>query len=181
LKEYFFKYKPFLQFLAKFFLAYIVLTVLYQGYLRSFSGNTIDGITKFVANNTQRLLSLFDATSVEESQLQPQMALFYKQKYVARIIEGCNGISIIVLFIAFVIAFSGKVKTTFLFIIGGSLIIYVLNVVRIAILSILMYHYPEEEIFLHGVVFPLIIYGTVFILWVIWVNKFSKYATKNTQ
>jgi hypothetical protein len=30
--------------------------------------------------------------------------------------------------------------------------------------------------FLHGVLFPLFIYGVVFILWVIWVSKFSLYA-----
>ena len=26
--------------------------------------------------------------------------------------------------------------------------------------------------------FPLVIYGTVFILWIVWVNKFSYYARK---
>ena len=72
-------------------------------------------------------------------------------------------------------------KQTLFFILGGSLFIYVLNIFRIISLSVLMYYYPAQEHILHGVVFPLIIYGTVFILWVIWVNKFSKYATKVTK
>jgi hypothetical protein len=39
--------------------------------------------------------------------------------------------------------------------------------------------FPGQVSFLHGVLFPLFIYGVVFILWVIWVSKFSLYA-KNT-
>jgi exosortase family protein XrtF len=54
-----------------------------------------------------------------------------------------------------------------------------LNVIRIALIAIALYHYPEQEHLLHGVVFPLFIYGVVFLLWVIWVNKFSVYATQN--
>jgi len=88
---------------------------------------------------------------------------------------------VIILFISFVIAFSGKIKTTLLFILLGSFIIHVLNVFRIALLCILMYYFPKQQHLLHGVVFPLIIYGVVFILWIIWVNKFSKYATKTIK
>ena len=42
--------------------------------------------------------------------------------------------------------------------------IYILNIFRIILLSILMYYYPNLEHFFHGIVFPLIIYGAVFIL-----------------
>jgi exosortase family protein XrtF len=177
LKKYFIRYKPFLVFLGTFFLVYIVLTLLYQGYLDSFGENKIDSITKMVAGNTEGLLRLFDADTkvvLDESNL--FYKLFYQQKYLARIIEGCNAISVVILFISFVIAFSGKLKATLFFVFGGSVLIYVLNIVRIVFLTILMFRFPEQEPFLHGVVFPLFIYGVVFILWVIWVNKFSKYA-----
>jgi membrane protein CcdC involved in cytochrome C biogenesis len=46
---------------------------------------------------------------------------------------------------------------------------------RIAMLSVLMYHFPGQCLSC-GVLFPLFIYGVVFILWVIWVSKFSLYA-----
>jgi exosortase family protein XrtF len=78
-------------------------------------------------------------------------------------------------------SFSGKLKTTFFFVFGGSLLIYVLNVLRIAALSALIFYFPKQEPFLHGVLFPLYIYGVVFILWLIWVRKFSRYASKNTK
>jgi exosortase family protein XrtF len=166
-----------LLFLTKFFGVYLFLTFIYQSYLMR-SHSKVDDITVIVARNTIGVLNLFDVASIEESNKDHFIKLFYKQTYVARVIEGCNAMSIIVLFISFVIAFSGKIKQTVLFILLGSIIIYILNVLRIALLCVLMYHFPSQEPILHGVVFPLIIYGTVFILWIIWVNKFSKYATK---
>ena len=169
-------------FLASFFLTYFILTFLYQNYLSNFEGNKIDSITKMVGRNTEQVLLLFtNDSSVQESATHPYMKLFYNQQYVARIIEGCNAISVIVLFISFIVAFSGKLIPTLLYIFGGSLLIYVLNVIRIAALSVLIFYFPKQESILHGVIFPLSIYGIVFILWLIWVRKFSKYASKDTK
>jgi exosortase family protein XrtF len=177
-KKYFSLYKPFLIFLASFFFTYIILSFLYQKYLNTFDGNKTDAITKTVGLNTEQVLLVFvDNASVQESSSNPYMKLFYNQKYVARIIEGCNAISVIILFISFVIAFSGKLIPTTLFIFGGSLIIYVLNIFRIAALSVLIFHFPNQQSVLHEVVFPLTIYGVVFILWLFWIRKFSKYAS----
>lgn len=181
MKNYFIKYKPFLMFLGKFLLTYLVLTFFYQYYLSQFDAETfeVDGFTKIVAGQTERLLCFFNADAHVVPHLsQPSMNLIYNQKFVARIIEGCNALSVIILFISFVIAFTGKFKPTVLFILFGSLLIHFLNVARIAILSVLLFHFPKQQHILHGVVFPLFIYGVVFILWVIWVNKFSSYAKK---
>ncbi|WP_278019687.1 hypothetical protein [Flavobacterium ginsengisoli] len=50
------------------------------------------------------------------------------------------------------------------------------NILRIATLIVLSYNFPQYYRFLHGTFFPLVIYGYVFILWVFWINRFSKYA-----
>lgn len=180
MKEYYSQYKPFLVFLGKFFLTYLVLTVVYRLYLSRTCDDCIDGITKNVSVLTENFSNLigFKLSILTDHN---QYKISYENKIVARIVEGCNAISVIILFISFVIAFSGKLKQTVVFILGGSILIYILNIVRIALLSILMFHYPEQEHFLHGVIFPLLIYGIVFILWVFWVNKFSKYAAKNSK
>jgi len=88
---------------------------------------------------------------------------------VARVIEGCNSISIIILFIAF----SGPKRATIIYAIVGSFIIYLINILRIAFLTMMLYNYPNQQMVLHNLVFPAIIYGTTFLLWVIWVQKFS--------
>ena len=182
--KYWIQYRSFLLFLGKFTITYLALTFIYESYLDQFDDTTfeLDGITKLVAKQTEDLLLLFNADVSSELHVsQSGVKLFYNQKYVARIIEGCNALSVIILFISFVVAFAGKLKYTIPYIIGGSLFVYLLNIVRIAILIVAMYHFPNQQSFLHGVVFPLFIYGMVFGLWVIWVNKFSFYAKKPSK
>ncbi len=161
-----------------------MLTILYQSYLNRFdeSKNEIDTFTQIVASQTQTVLSWFDSQShIAPNLKEPSIKVIYHNKYVIRIIEGCNALSVIILFIAFLIAFTGKLKNTLLFAFLGSLLIHLLNIARIVLLAITLYHFPSSEHILHGVVFPLIIYGVVFLLWVIWVNKYSYHATEFTK
>ncbi|RVT74361.1 exosortase family protein XrtF [Flavobacterium sufflavum] len=177
MKKYLILYRPFLIFLAKFFLTYLVLSLIYQGYLSRFDEDSVDALTKFVAGNTEQLLALFNIDFyVREISKASYVMLYYNQQAIARMIEGCNAISVIILFVSFVVSFSGKLKPTLLFILGGSVFIYILNVIRIALLCSALYWFPLQETVLHEIVFPLFIYGAVFILWVVWVNKFSLYA-----
>lgn len=148
-------------------------------YLNSFDSKTFetDGMTKFVAYQTEDLLQIMGQEAYTVPHLkQACMKLFFNNKYIARVVEGCNAMSVMILFVAFVVAFKGKLRHTLLFIIAGIFIIHILNVLRIALLSMALFHYREYEHILHGVIFPLFIYGVVFGLWVIWVQKFSTYA-----
>lgn len=173
------QYKPFLLFLGKFFLSYIVLTFLYRGYLSHFNNN-IDCFTSNVTFLTDKLLKLFnfDVYFVKDVS-NSQVKVYLNQVYNSRIIEGCNAISVIILFISFIVAFSGRFLATTIYILIGSVLIYLLNVVRIAILTILFAKFPQYEHFLHGVLFPAIIYGIVFLLWIYWVKNYSHYASKS--
>jgi exosortase family protein XrtF len=184
LRRYLNRYKPFLLFLAKFFFTYLILTIAYQFYLSRFdeARYEVDDLTHAVATQSITSLKLFGSDAHAEPHLsQPCIRLVYNGEYVARIIEGCNAISVMILFAAFVVAFSGKWKNTALFILGGCVLIHILNVARIALLCSAIYHFPAQEHFLHGVIFPLFIYSVVFMLWVIWVNKFSDYARRTSE
>lgn len=184
MKKYLIRYKPFLLFLGKFLLTYLLLTIVYENYLSQFDTSKfeVDGFTQLVAKQTKNTMLLLNLdANITPNTKEPAVNLFYNHRHMARIIEGCNGLSVIILFTSFVVAFSGKTRTTILFIISGGLLVYVLNVFRIALLSILLYYFPASESVLHGVLFPLFIYGVVFLLWIIWVNKFSKYAAKNIE
>ncbi len=179
MKKYLLDYKPFLLFLAKFFVAYLVLTFAYQSYLSNFDAkkNEVDGFTKIVAIHTVHVLTIIDKNSFTMKNIkEPSINLFFHNKWVARIIEGCNALSVIILFVSFVFAFKGKFFKTILFILAGGLTIYFFNIIRIALLSIAVFYYPKTQDFLHNIFFPLFIYGVVFLLWIFWVNKFSFYA-----
>ena len=183
MKKYFQIYRPFFIFLSKFFSVYAGLTFLYQWYLNQFDhliAFEVDGFTQIVAHQVQRILLFLNYDcQLQMHEHQASIKLILNQVFVSRIVEGCNALSVIILFVAFVVAFSGKWIQTIAFILFGSILIHIMNVLRIAILSIALYYHPDYESLLHGVIFPLIIYGFVFVLWVIWVNKFSYYAQKN--
>lgn len=183
LKKYFQLYRPFFIFLIKFFSVYAGLTFLYQGYLNQFEhaiAFEVDGFTQIVAHQVQWVLLFLNYDcQLQLHEHQASIKLILNEVFVSRIVEGCNALSVIILFVAFVVAFSGKWLQTIGFLLLGSILIHIMNVLRIAVLSIALYYHPGQESLLHGVIFPLIIYGFVFGLWVIWVNKFSKYAQKN--
>ena len=177
--ETFKQYKPFFLFLAKFFLVYALLTLVYQTYLNQFNEAAfeVDGFTQSVAAQTKWFTDLLGfQTQIEPHELQPSVKFILNGHYVARVVEGCNALSVIILFTAFVVAFRGKWTTMAWFILSGAIAIHVMNVVRIGSLSIALLYYPQHEHILHGVLFPAAIYGFVFLLWVVWVNKFSSLA-----
>ena len=183
LKEYIIQFKPFLVFLVKFALSYLILALVYQSYLNQFDEKAfeVDGFTKLVANHVKKILTIFDNHSYIKTNLQDiSVKLYYHDEWVSRIVEGCNGLSVIILFISFVFAFTGKIKQTIVFIFTGSLLIYLFNVIRIVLLCTAIFHFPKYEPILHGVIFPLFIYGIVFILWIIWINNYSSYAKKTS-
>jgi exosortase family protein XrtF len=147
----------------------------------SFTGNYYpDFITNLVARQSSELISSFGyEAEVMPHDTETSMKLYINQTYLARIVEGCNAVSIIILFIAFIISFSEKLKKTVLFLFAGGILIYAINILRIAILAIAIYKYPEYTDTLHGVVFPAIIYGMVFFLWMIWVRMLPKTTSGN--
>lgn len=166
-------------FLAKFFGTYLLLFLIYSFYLsknqKTAAIFACAPITKTVAEQSQFVLNSvgFDAKT-EQHTSEMSIKLFVNNTYVARVVEGCNAISIIILFIAFIVAFASGFKKTTLYILFGSLVIYYINIVRIAIIALAMYKYPAYENILHSLIFPGIIYGITFLLWFIWIQKFSK-------
>jgi exosortase family protein XrtF len=137
-----------------------------------------DYITHMVARQSELLIQGFGYDGrVTPSRVEAAMNLEINGVQLARIIEGCNAISIILLFVSFLIAFWGGRKPTLLFMFAGAVLIYCMNIFRIAILTIGMYNYPSYANLLHGTVFPAIIYGTVFLLWLWWVSRFQKSTT----
>ncbi|WP_347922770.1 exosortase family protein XrtF [Pontimicrobium sp. SW4] len=178
----FVKYKSVIKFILTFVLVYAVLSMSYKLYLDYSDGSKYypDYVTNLTAKQSESLLdSLGYNASIEVHPDEPSMKLIINNKYVARVIEGCNSVSVIVLFISFIIAFSGRLKPTIIYLLAGSVLIYAVNLMRIVILSIGLFHYPWRRDILHNIIFPLIIYGIVFLLWMVWVNRFATLKKQN--
>lgn len=92
--------------------------------------------------------------------------------------DNCNGIALFALFAGFIIAYTGKIKHKIIYIIVGILGIELLNILRVVILAILDTYSRTWTEFNHTYTFTFIIYAFIFMLWMIWVNKFSKTSIK---
>lgn len=170
------KYKPVLRFILTFLGSYVVLVLLYQFFLNFYIPKGVpDPITELVGKQTEAFVSsLGYEAMVAPSSMYPLMNLSVNNIFIARIIEGCNSVSIIILFLAFMLSFIGKLKPTLIFILAGTAIIYSMNVIRIGLLSIGLYEMPQYSSLFHQLLFPLVIYGAVFILWIVWIAIYTK-------
>jgi exosortase family protein XrtF len=85
----------------------------------------------------------------------------------------CNGLSLFALFAGFIIIFPGKWVYKLFFIPIGILFIHVINILRLVALALVVVYNPDSLEFNHKYTFTVIVYACIFILWIIWVNKFA--------
>lgn len=171
------KNRAVIKFLLTFFGSYLILAGIYQLYL-SYSESAVyvpDYITSLVAKQGEELINTFGYETFSlDYPKNESVRIGIKDRFVVQVIEGCNAVSVIILFLSFVLAFFSGWKKTLLFIFAGSVLIYTLNVLRIALITIGLYLYPEYSSLLHDILFPLFIYGVVFLLWIYWVKQYPK-------
>jgi exosortase family protein XrtF len=177
MKELISKYKGVIKFLTVFSVSYFGLYLLYVLFLKL--STTPDSFTTLVSKQAVYFLNqLHYITTTETNTTFNSIRLYVNNKHIAGIAEGCNAISIMILFLAFIISFAKSVKKTLLFGLFGILFIHVMNIFRIVILIICMYRFPKYSEPLHSIVFPGFIYISVFFLWMLWVKSFQRTTAK---
>ncbi len=174
------KNKAIIIFLLKFFATYFILFGIYSYYLNKTQKKgdvfSCSPITQRVAHDSNTFARFMGLDSdIEQNKNELSIKFFLNGEHVVNIVEGCSSISIIILFLAFIIAFKGDLKDTVFFGFAGIVFIYLTNLLRIILLTVFYQKYPEYGYFLHELFFPAIIYGMVFLLWIIWVKYFSHY------
>ena len=90
--------------------------------------------------------------------------------------DSCLGLELILLFASFVAILGGKLINKVWFITLGILIIYILNILRISLIFIYLMHNQgkyELALNIHDL-YTYSVYIVTFILWAVWINKFSK-------
>ncbi|WP_234572529.1 exosortase X [Rhodohalobacter sp. 614A] len=86
------------------------------------------------------------------------------------IVDGCNGIAAIGLFLGFIFAYPGAWMPRVYFSIFGIAIIYLVNVARIVSLCFIQEYWPQGFEFTHDYSTTAIFYIVIFILWMVWAN-----------
>ena len=163
---------PILKVILRFIIIYLVLLFAYQFYLNYFENSAIDPFSKWVATQSSFCSnSLGYKTQLVDDARFHTTWFYVNNSYISRMVEGCNAISIMILFVAFIFVFYKGLKT-FLFAAAGLVVIHIMNVLRIAWLNIILINFPQYDHIAHDYLFPAIIYGTIVILWLIWVKFF---------
>ncbi|MEZ5016257.1 MAG: archaeosortase/exosortase family protein [Flavipsychrobacter sp.] len=83
----------------------------------------------------------------------------------------CNGLELIVLYIGFILCIPSNWKKMLGFIVVGTLVIYLLNLVRTALLAVMYYQSHSMTQFAHHYAFKIVIYAVVFAGWLLYVRK----------
>jgi exosortase family protein XrtF len=88
--------------------------------------------------------------------------------------SNCNAITLFTLFSVFIIAYPGSQKNKFWFVPTGIIAIHILNVFRVVALAMIAKYFPALLDFNHTYTFTFLVYSFIFLLWMIWINKFSE-------
>lgn len=176
-------YKPLILFLLRFFGSYILMIVLYNAYLNFyFDQGLADPFTKF---NSDTSAWLFNLIGIPAESLHAGkdhfMRLALEGKFTSVVNEGCNAVSVMIIFIAFILAFYTTFKQTFLYILVSLALLIVMNILRIILLTYIYKYMAEYAKIGHDYLFPSIIYGSVLILWIIWIKGFVLKKKKNAK
>ena len=87
------------------------------------------------------------------------------------IAPACNGLELIVLYAGFILVMPTNWKRMTGFILGGFLVIMLLNILRCALLAWMYVHQMDLADFAHHYVFKLAIYAVVFYGWILYAKK----------
>ncbi|WP_295842958.1 exosortase family protein XrtF [uncultured Apibacter sp.] len=169
------EYKPIFISLVKFFSVYLFLTILYYWYLSYYQNklHTCDDYTYMVAKQSSSLLNWVGISSQAlHMDNENYMRFFINNKSISIVNEGCNALSVIILYISFIIAFANSIKKTCVYLLITILIIYLINILRISFINYVFSYYPEYGEASHDYLFPAIIYGLIIVLWIIWIKFF---------
>lgn len=169
-------FKPIIFFIARFFLVYILLTALYSWFLQPYlyEQQIADPITSWMADSAVSLMNFlgFEASNIQvEGEVWRRFIL--DGAYASSVNEGCNAVSVMIIFLSFIVAFSRGLVRTLVFSLFGLGIVILSNIARIALLTWFFRYQPAYSKMSHDYLFPAIIYGTVVVLWFIWVNFFA--------
>jgi exosortase family protein XrtF len=165
-------FKPTIFFIAKFLGAYLIGNILYGAFITVYHPLP-DPVTIFVTKQTTAIINLIDPPVVCCPLVNSPAVVIKRDNPVVSVFEGCNGLNVMIVFLAFTIAIGDFNKKMWWFLPGGILLIHVVNLFRIGLLFFISLHYPDHLYFFHKYLLTALVYGVIFILWFIWlsVNK----------
>jgi exosortase family protein XrtF len=174
------EFRPTILFLIKFGLIFGLGSFLYGNYIKGyqqFEHPIPDPITEWVAQQTLAIVQGigYDA-NLWYPESDPLVVIYIKgfEDDNVTFYEGCNGINIMILFVAFVFAFGSRYKNMLWFMPVGLLAIHLFNLLRLVSLAVMATLSHSVFHFFHKYAFTGVIYAFVLFLWYLWATRFGK-------
>ena len=172
------EFRPTILFLLKFGLIFGLGSMLYSTWVNGYNKQdppSVDPATELVGQQTYKVIRGLGYPVHLWHPISGKTVGIYLEGFEddsIGVFEGCNGVNIMILFMAFVVAFGGKWQRMLWFIPSGVVAIHLFNLLRLASLTIMASLSQSFFHFFHKYAFTGVIYLFVLLLWVLWVKKF---------
>ena len=115
----------------------------------------------------------------EEIQVSRVSRIDRNGKPIMNIADECNGLELFVLYFGFLLAMPAVIKRKIWFGLCGILIIHAVNILRCVGLGLLLMNWDTYFDIAHHYIFKIMVYSTIFILWVVFSKNLSFSTPKN--
>src|SRR5690349_14558020 len=164
------KQKVIIVFLVKFIGLYILLNTIYGFWVESYRPDA-DPLTRVVTVQSAALIRIFENDVTVRNVPGQNIPVAQNDRIVIEVFEGCNGLNVMIVFLCFVVAFSGSAKRTIIFCLAGIIAIYLANLLRVSLLFFVSKYYREGLYFIHKYAFTGGLYALVFLMWYLWIQR----------
>jgi exosortase family protein XrtF len=174
------EFKPSIFFLLKFLGLYVIGNIVYGFFVHAWYPG-VDPVTAWVTDQTSYLLTVGGwNTQVAEQSTKAIANILFEGRAILAVFEGCNGVNVMIIYVAFLLAFGPYTKQLVWFIPLGLMVVHAFNLGRIFLLFFVSIQMPKFLYFTHKYFFTAILYIVVFAMWVVWI-RISKHRHADSK
>ena len=175
------EFQPALRFVGMFVGLYLSLNVLYGFWINSYD-QVADPATQWVTRQSAGWLRLAGEQVQTRAKVgKPTIAISRGEDAVVNVFEGCNGINVMIVFVAFVVAFGGATRKMMWFIPAGIVVIHLANLLRVGGLYLVAAYFAPYFYYVHKYAFTASIYVIVAVLWWWWIERVNKVSLTRSK
>lgn len=170
------RFKPAFLFLGIFLGTYFIGNLLYGFWVESYRPIADPATWEVTKESSWILNQMGYQTTAQNHTIKATVLLVNDGRAVLGVYEGCNGINVFIVYIAFLIGMGPMNREKIVMVALGSLSIHLLNLGRIVGLFWVALNRPESFYMVHKYIFTAVLYLAVFILWMVWLYRMRKYV-----
>lgn len=114
---------------------------------------------------------LFTISTENQKSTYPKTTIFLNNRRLLGISDSCNGLSLFILYVGFLLCYPSKTIYKLRFALIGLILIFIANVLRCCALCVIHHKYPSLLDFAHHYLFNILIYSLIFYLWIVFSRK----------